>query len=367
MLPLAKKYGAVVVGLALDDAGIPATAAGRLAVAEKILARAAEYGIEKRNIIIDPLALTISTGPDNAAVDLEVIRALAAQQVKTIMGVSNISFGLPLRDAVNSTFLALAMEVGLSCAIINPQSRAMLDTYYAYRALKGLDAGCKAYVRRFADAGAQVPAAKVSEYTLHDAIVKGLQEQSRLAVTKLLETEKPLDIINTQMIPALDFVGTGFEKKELFLPQLLMSADAAKAAFDVIRDRMADCGAAAKGEAVVIATVKGDIHDIGKNIVKVLLENYGYNVIDLGKDVAIEAVVAATLEHKAHVVGLSALMTTTVGAMEATIRALRDVCDCRIVVGGAVLTQEYADSIGADHYAPNAVSAVGYVNEALAK
>ena len=365
VLPLAKKYGAVVVGLALDDAGIPATAAGRLA--EKILARAAEYGIEKRNIIIDPLALTISTGPDNAAVDLEVIRALAAQQVKTIMGVSNISFGLPLRDAVNSTFLALAMEVGLSCAIINPQSRAMLDTYYAYRALKGLDAGCKAYVRRFADAGAQVPAAKVSEYTLHDAIVKGLQEQSRLAVTKLLETEKPLDIINTQMIPALDFVGTGFEKKELFLPQLLMSADAAKAAFDVIRDRMADCGAAAKGEAVVIATVKGDIHDIGKNIVKVLLENYGYNVIDLGKDVAIEAVVAATLEHKAHVVGLSALMTTTVGAMEATIRALRDVCDCRIVVGGAVLTQEYADSIGADHYAPNAVSAVGYVNEALAK
>ncbi|MCD8360423.1 MAG: homocysteine S-methyltransferase family protein [Acidaminococcaceae bacterium] len=367
VLPLAKKYGAVVVGLALDDAGIPATAAGRLAVAEKILARAAEYGIEKRNIIIDPLALTISTGPDNAAVDLEVIRALAAQQVKTIMGVSNISFGLPLRDAVNSTFLALAMEAGLSCAIINLQSRAMLDTYYAYRALKGLDAGCKAYVRRFADAGAQVPAAKVSEYTLHDAIVKGLQEQSRLAMTKLLETEKPLDIINTQMIPALDFVGTGFEKKELFLPQLLMSADAAKAAFDVIRDRMADGGAEAKGEAVVIATVKGDIHDIGKNIVKVLLENYGYNVIDLGKDVAIEAVVAATLEHKAHVVGLSALMTTTVGAMEATIRALRDVCDCRIVVGGAVLTQEYADSIGADHYAPNAVSAVCYVNEALAK
>ena len=367
VLPLAKKYGAVVVGLALDDDGIPATAAGRLAVAEKIIARAAACGIEKRNIIIDPLALTISTGPENAAVDLEVIRCLTAQNVKTIMGVSNISFGLPSRDAVNSTFFALAMEAGLSCAIINPQSKAMLDAYYAYRALKGLDAGCKAYVKRFADTGNKVPAAAVSEYTLRDAIVKGLQEQSRLAVTRLLETEKPLDIINSQMIPALDFVGNGFEKKDLFLPQLLMSADAAKAAFEVIRDRMADGGAVEKGAAVVIATVKGDIHDIGKNIVKVLLENYGYNVIDLGKDVAIEAVVKATLEHKAHVVGLSALMTTTVGAMEATIKALRDVCNCRIVVGGAVLTQDYADSIGADHYAPNAVSAVGYVNEALEK
>ena len=177
-------------------------------------------------------------------------------------------------------------------------------------------------------------------------------------MTRLLETEKPLDIINTQMIPALDFVGNGFEKKNLFLPQLLMSADAAKAAFEVIRDRMADGGAVEKGTAVVIATVKGDIHDIGKNIVKVLLENYGYNVIDLGKDVAVEAIVKAVLEHKAHVVGLSALMTTTVGAMAATIKALRDVCNCRIVVGGAVLTQDYADSIGADHYAPNAVSAV---------
>ncbi|KAB4526404.1 homocysteine methyltransferase, partial [Bacteroides thetaiotaomicron] len=237
----------------------------------------------------------------------------------------------------------------------------------AYRALKGLDEGCTAYVKRFTDSGNKVPAAAVSEYTLRDAIVKGLQEQSRLAVTRLLETEKPLDIINTQMIPALDFVGNGFEKKNLFLPQLLMSADAAKAAFEVIRDRMADGGAVEKGAAVVIATVKGDIHDIGKNIVKVLLENYGYNVIDLGKDVAVEAIVKAVLEHRAHVVGLSALMTTTVGAMEATIKALRDVCNCRIVVGGAVLTQDYADSIGADHYAPNAVSAVGYVNEALEK
>lgn len=368
VLPLAKKYGAVIVGLALDDEGIPATAAGRLAVAEKIVERAAASGIEKRNIIIDPLALTISTGADNAAIDLEVIRTLTAQNIKTVMGVSNISFGLPMRDAVNSTFFALALEAGLSCAIINPQSKPMLDTYYAYRALHGLDAGCEAYVQRFANDGvtkSQITA--VSEYTLHDAIVKGLQEQSRLAVIRLLESELPLDIINTQMIPALDFVGNGFEKKELFLPQLLMSADAAKAAFDVIRDRMSSGGKVEKGEAVVIATVKGDIHDIGKNIVKVLLENYGYNIIDLGKDVPIEDVVAAALEYKARIVGLSALMTTTVGAMEDTIKELRRVCDCRIVVGGAVLTGDYADSIGADHYAPNAVSAVGYINSIFAK
>lgn len=370
VLPLAKKYGAVVVGLALDDTGIPETAAGRLAVAAKIIDRAAASGIEKRNIIIDPLALTISTGPDNASVDLEVIRALAAQNVKTIMGVSNISFGLPARDAANSTFFALALEAGLSCAIINPQSKPMLDAYYAFRALKGLDEGCKAYVKRFADGGAKTQPPAVSEYTLYDAITKGLQEQSRQAVTKLLASEKPLDIINGHMIPALDFVGNGFEKKSLFLPQLLMSADAAKAAFDVIRDRMAEGGAVEKGAAVIIATVKGDIHDIGKNIVKVLLENYGYNVIDLGKDVPVEAVVEAVAAHQAHIVGLSALMTTTVGAMEATIKALRDTCkdrDCKIVVGGAVLTQDYADSIGADHYAPNAVSAVAYVNGILEK
>lgn len=370
VLPLAKKYGAVVVGLALDDTGIPETAAGRLAVAAKIIDRAAASGIEKRNIIIDPLALTISTGPDNASVDLEVIRALAAQNVKTIMGVSNISFGLPARDAANSTFFALALEAGLSCAIINPQSKPMLDAYYAFRALKGLDEGCKAYVKRFADGGAKTQPPAVSEYTLYDAITKGLQEQSRQAVTKLLASEKPLDIINGHMIPALDFVGNGFEKKSLFLPQLLMSADAAKAAFDVIRDRMAEGGTVAKGAAVIIATVKGDIHDIGKNIVKVLLENYGYNVIDLGKDVPVEAVVEAVAAHQAHIVGLSALMTTTVGAMEATIKALRDTCrncDCKIVVGGAVLTQDYADSIGADHYAPNAVSAVAYVNGILEK
>ena len=364
VLPLAKKYGAVLVALCLDDNGIPATAAGRIAVAEKIIARAAEYGIESRNIVVDPLALTISTGADNAAIACEVIRTMKARGINTVMGVSNISFGLPGRDAVNSTFFSMAMAAGLSCGIINPQSKPMMDAYYGYRALAGYDEGCKEYVQHYADAP-KAAATTVSEMGLYDAIVKGLQGPARQAAAKALESEKPLDIINKYMIPALDFVGHGFEKKTLFLPQLLMSADAAKAAFEVIREAVGV--GETQGETVIIATVHGDIHDIGKNIVKVLLENYGYRVLDLGKDVPVEAVVEAAKKTDAKVVGLSALMTTTVGAMEETIAALHNECDCQVVVGGAVLTQEYADTIGAEHYAPNAVSAVNYVNEILGK
>ena len=364
VLPLAKKYGAVLVALCLDDNGIPATAAGRIAVAEKIIARAAEYGIESRNIVVDPLALTISTGADNAAIACEVIRTMKARGINTVMGVSNISFGLPGRDAVNSTFFSMAMAAGLSCGIINPQSKPMMDAYYGYRALAGYDEGCKEYVQHYADAP-KAAATTVSEMGLYDAIVKGLQGPARQAAAKALESEKPLDIINKYMIPALDFVGHGFEKKTLFLPQLLMSADAAKAAFEVIREAVGV--GETQGETVIIATVHGDIHDIGKNIVKVLLENYGYRVLDLGKDVPVEAVVEAAKKTDAKVVGLSALMTTTVGAMEETIAALHNECDCQVVVGGAVLTQEYADIIGAEHYAPNAVSAVNYVNEILGK
>ncbi len=364
VLPLAKKYGAVLVALCLDDSGIPATAAGRIAVAEKIIARAAEYGIESRNIVVDPLALTISTGADNAAIACEVIRTMKARGINTVMGVSNISFGLPGRDAVNSTFFSMAMAAGLSCGIINPQSKPMMDAYYGYRALAGYDEGCKEYVQHYADAP-KAAATTVSEMGLYDAIVKGLQGPARQAAAKALESEKPLDIINKYMIPALDFVGHGFEKKTLFLPQLLMSADAAKAAFEVIREAVGV--GETQGETVIIATVHGDIHDIGKNIVKVLLENYGYRVLDLGKDVPVEAVVEAAKKTDAKVVGLSALMTTTVGAMEETIAALHNECDCQVVVGGAVLTQEYADTIGAEHYAPNAVSAVNYVNEILGK
>ncbi len=364
VLPLAKKYGAAVVALTLDDSGIPQTAEGRIAIAEKIIARAAEYGIEKRNIIVDPLALTISTGGDNAKVDLQVLRELKQRGIKTVMGVSNISFGLPARDAVNSAFFVMAMEAGLSCAIINPQSKAMMSAYYAYGALSGLDEGCKQYVEKFAEEkqpkAAPAPAA---EYTLYDAVVKGLREQSEKAVKNQLEKLAPLDIINGEMIPALDYVGKGFEKHTIFLPQLLMSAEAAKAAFNVIRDKMAAEGSgSSNGVKVILATVKGDIHDIGKNIVKVLFENYGYQVIDLGKDVAPEKIVETAVSNNAAVVGLSALMTTTVGAMEETIKALRAAGDFKIIAGGAVLTQDYADSIGADCYAPNAVSAVNYAN-----
>ncbi len=365
VLPLAKKYGAVCVALCLDDDGIPQTAAGRIAIADKIIARAAEYGIESRNIVVDPLAMTISTGAENAKVACEVIAAMKARGINTVMGVSNISFGLPGRDAVNSTFFSMAMAAGLSCGIINPQSKPMMDAFYGYRALAGFDEGCKEYVQHYADAP-KATATTVSEIGLYDAIVKGLQGPARKAAAAELEAgNKPLDIINQHMIPALDFVGNGFEKKTLFLPQLLMSADAAKVAFEVIREAVGV--GETQGETVVIATVHGDIHDIGKNIVKVLLENYGYRVLDLGKDVPVETVVEAAKESNAKVVGLSALMTTTVGAMEETIDALHKECDCQIVVGGAVLTQEYADTIGAEHYAANAVSAVNYVNEIFGK
>ena len=364
VLPLAKKYGAVLVALCLDDNGIPNTAAGRIAVADKIIARAAEYGIENRNIVVDPLALTISTGAENAAIACEVIRTMKARGINTVMGVSNISFGLPGREAVNSTFFTMALQAGLSCGIINPQSKPMLDAYYGFRALAGYDEGCKEYVQHYADAP-KATATLVSEMGLYDAIVKGLAEASRKAAAVALQSEKPLDVIDKYMIPALDFVGNGFEKKTLFLPQLLMSADAAKAAFEVIREAVGV--GETQGETVIIATVHGDIHDIGKNIVKVLLENYGYKVLDLGKDVPVETIVKAAQETKAKVVGLSALMTTTVGAMEETIKALNAVGDCQIVVGGAVLTQEYADAIGANHYAPNAVSAVNYVNSIFGK
>lgn len=364
VLPLAKKYGAVLVALCLDDDGIPPTAVGRIAVAEKIIARAAEFGIASRNIVVDPLALTISTGAENAAVACEVIRAMKARGINTVMGVSNISFGLPGRDAVNSTFFTLALQSGLSCGIINPQSKPMLDAFYGFRALTGLDEGCKEYVRHYADAP-KAAATMVSEMGLYDAIVKGLAEAARKAASASLQKEKPLEVINKYMIPALDFVGHGFEQKTLFLPQLLMSADAAKAAFEVIREAVGV--GETQGETVIIATVRGDIHDIGKNIVKVLLENYGYKVLDLGKDVPVETIVQAAKASGAKVVGLSALMTTTVNAMEETIKALQADGDYKIVVGGAVLTQEYADQIGASHYASNAVSAVNYVNSVYGK
>lgn len=362
VLPLAKKYGAIVVALCLDDNGIPNTAAGRIAIADKIIARAAEYGIPAEHIVVDPLALTISTGAENAKIALEVIREMKARGIHTVMGVSNISFGLPGREAVNGTFFALALEAGLSCGIINPQTEAMQAAFHGYRALMGLDEGCKDYVERYANAAKAAPTT-LSEMSLYDAIVRGMQGEARKAAAVCLKEEAPLDIINKYMIPALDHVGDGFEKKTMFLPQLLMSADAAKAAFEVIREAVGTSDT--KGETVIIATVRGDIHDIGKNIVKVLLENYGYNVLDLGKDVPVEEVVRVAKETGAKVVGLSALMTTTVGAMADTIAALQKETTCKVVVGGAVLTEDYAQEICADGYAANAVAAVNYVNSVL--
>ena len=389
VFPLAKKYGAAVVGLCLDERGIPGTAEGRLAIAERIIETAGAYGIRAKDIIIDPLALTVSTDSRNPAIDVAVIQALKAKGIHTVMGVSNISFGLPNRDAVNSTFFAMSLAAGLSSAIMNPQSERMLETCRSYCALSGIDEGCREFTARYANAPGTKAAAAVSEYTLYDAIVKGLTEQSGVATKKLLEEKKaPLEIINAFIIPALNTVGEGFGNKTLFLPQLLMAADAAKAAFDEIKKQMqagtasgvngavqgetvsqgsdaapsVTAPTASRADTIVLAVVKGDIHDIGKNIVKVLWENYGYHVVDLGKDVPAESVVEAVEKHQARLVGLTALMTTTVAAMEDTIRALRKTTDTKILVGGAVMTQEYADTIGADGYAPDAVAAVDYAN-----
>ena len=370
VFPLAKKYGAAVVGLCLDESGIPDTAEGRLVIADKIIQTAAEYGIKAKDIIIDPLALTVSTDSRNSAIDLAVIKALKAKGIHTVMGVSNISFGLPNRDAVNSAFFAMSLAAGLSSAIMNPQSERMMEAYHAYCALSGADEGCKEFVAHYANAPKIKTTAAVSEYTLYDAIVKGLTEQSGSAARKLLEENKtPMEIINGFIIPALNAVGEGFGKKTLFLPQLLMAADAAKAAFDELKKQMQKGRQTdeVRGDTIVLAVVKGDIHDIGKNIVKVLWENYGYHVIDLGKDVAPETVVEAVEKHQARLVGLTALMTTTVAAMEDTINALRRKTDTNILVGGAVMTQEYAGSIGADGYAPDAVAAVNYANRIFKK
>ena len=366
VFPLAKKYGAAVVGLCLDETGIPDSAEGRLAIAEKIIATAADYGIDKKDILIDPLALTVSTDSRNPAIDLAVIKALKEKGIHTVMGVSNISFGLPNRDAVNSTFFAMSLAAGLSSAIMNPQSERMMEAYRSFCALSGADEGCKEFVARYANAPKVKNAAAVSEYTLYDAIVKGLTEQSGAATVKLLEEKNaPLDIINQYIIPALNTVGEGFGKKTLFLPQLLMAADAAKASFDELRKQMqaGGDGSGEPGDTIVLAVVKGDIHDIGKNIVKVLWENYGYHVVDLGKDVPPQSVVEAVEKHHAKLVGLTALMTTTVASMEDTISELRKNTDTKILVGGAVMTKEYADAIGADGYAPDAVAAVDYANK----
>ena len=364
VFPLVKKYGGVVVGLTLDENGIPDTAEGRVQIAKKIYDTAAQYGIGKEDIVIDGLAMTISSDSGSALVTLETLRRVRDELGgHTILGVSNISFGLPQREIINANFFTMALQNGLSCAIINPNADAMMRSYRAFLALTGQDAQCAGYIAAYGSQPAAAPqAAADSAMPLGESIERGLRERAAEAAKAALQTVQPLELVNTELIPALDRVGKGFEAGTVFLPQLLMSAEAAKAAFDVVKDAMRGAPQETRGR-IILATVKGDIHDIGKNIVKVLLENYGYQVLDLGKDVAPEVIVDTAVRENVPLVGLSALMTTTVVSMEQTIRLLREKKpDARVVVGGAVLTQEYADSIGADCYARDAMATVHYAD-----
>ena len=373
VFPLIQKYGGVVIGLALDEDGIPADAEGRVRVAKKIIKEAAKYGIEKKDIVIDALAMTISSEPEGAKVTLETLRRLRDEVgVCTVLGVSNISFGLPSRPIVNSIFYTMAMQNGLSVGIINPSSEDMMKAWYAYHALMNLDSNCEKYIARYAQqpGTTAAPAGKTSgsSMSLKSAIERGLKEEANSITTEMAESKDALDIINEELIPALNTVGEGFEKGTVFLPQLLMSAEAAKCAFAVLKDKMESSGEVQEKKGkIVLATVKGDIHDIGKNIVKVLLENYSFEVIDLGKDVPPETVVDTVLEQDIHLVGLSALMTTTVVSMEETIKQLREKApDCLVMVGGAVLNQDYADMIGADFYGKDAMQSVHYAQKVFA-
>lgn len=400
IFPLVKKYGGVVVGLTLDENGIPDTVEGRMAIAKKIYDRASEYGIPKKDIVIDALTMAISTDQQAANVTLETVRQITAMGGKTVLGVSNISFGLPVREYINSAFYTMAMQAGLSAGIINPNNAAMRRAYDTFCVLSGADAQCAEYINRYAKEQAQITAGKKAasaqtetelkgagpsssdgksntgcsvenpnllqqEQNLTEHIIKGLKEPAYKETKALLPLKDTMDIINNILVPALDTVGKGFEKGTMFLPQLLMSAEAAKSGFEAIKEYVNEHGTSqTKKGTIVIATVKGDIHDIGKNIVKVLLENYGYDVIDLGKDVPPETILEAVQNHHAPLVGLSALMTTTVVFMEETIRLLKKEAPwCKVMVGGAVLTQEYADQIGADFYGKDAMQSVHYAQQ----
>lgn len=364
VFPLVKKYGGVVVGLTLDENGIPDTADGRVQIAKKIYDTAETYGISREDIVIDGLAMTISSDSSSALVTLETLRRVRDELGgHTILGVSNISFGLPQREIINANFFTMALQNGLSCAIINPNTDAMMRSYRAFLALTDQDEQCAGYIAAYGNQpSAAVQPVADSAMPLGESIERGLRERAAEAAKAALQTILPLELVNTELIPALDRVGKGFEAGTIFLPQLLMSAEAAKAAFEVVKDAMRGAPQETRGK-IILATVKGDIHDIGKNIVKVLLENYGYQVLDLGKDVAPEVIVDTAIREHVVLVGLSALMTTTVVSMEQTIRLLREKKpDAKVVVGGAVLTQEYADSIGADCYARDAMATVHYAD-----
>ncbi|MBR3141533.1 MAG: homocysteine S-methyltransferase family protein [Clostridiales bacterium] len=372
VMPLVAKYGGVLVALPLDESGIPATSDGRIAIAKRIYEAADRYGIPRKDIVIDGLAMTISSDPESATATLDTVRRVRDEfSGHSILGVSNISFGLPARELVNSHFLTMAMQNGLSCAIINPCNGPMMASYHSFNALMNLDPNLSEFINAYKDyvagtsasAGSSKASAASSDavLSLAEAIERGVTGRAAEAMKEALDSGRDsLEIIDSELIPALDRVGKGFEAGTVFLPQLLMSADAAKAAFAVVKESMADKPRTTKGQ-VILATVKGDIHDIGKNIVKVMLENYGYDVIDLGKDVPPEVIVDCAIENNIRVVGLSALMTTTVASMEETIKLLREKKpDTKVVVGGAVMTPEYSEQIGADAYAKDAMATVRY-------
>ena len=380
IFPLVKKYGGLVVCLTLDENGIPETAEKRVEIATKIISTANEYGISKKELIFDTLAMTVSADNNSAVATLSALNTIKNElKCHTSLGVSNVSFGLPHRDILNGAFFTLALENGLSAAIMNPNSNEMMKSYYAFKALKGLDENCTDFIENIEKYAVSQSSATANspvdenlldaESELQRAVVKGLKDKAANITALLLENTNPLEIVNSQIIPALDIVGKGFENKTMYLPQLLMSAEAASAAFEKIKIKMKEnpTETVSKGK-FVIATVKGDIHDIGKNIVKLIMENYGFEVYDLGKDVPPEKIVEEALRTNTRLVGLSALMTTTVPAMAETIKQLREKAPyVKVIVGGAVLTQEYADSIGADFYAKDAMETVRYSLETVEK
>ena len=380
ILPIVKKYGASVVGLAMDSNGIPKTAEARIEIAERILKNALSYGIKKEDVFIDCLTLTVSAQQEQAKETLKAVRYVKEQMgLHTVLGVSNISFGLPAREFITCSFLVQAMANGLDLPIINPNQQAVMDAIYSFRVLSGEDKDSVDYIEKFANrtmtqsepvqagAGTGKKYEKQGDLDIAYAVSKGLKEEAAKITEELLKTKTEMEIINELLIPALDRVGERYEKQEIFLPQLINSASASCEAFEVLKKSILKkgTGSVSKGK-IILATVKGDIHDIGKNIVKVILENYGYQVIDLGRDVAIETVVETAKKEDVKLVGLSALMTTTLKSMSDTIDALRNSGhECKIVVGGAVLTPEYAKQIGADCYAKDAKQTVDFAKEVL--
>ena len=377
VFPLVKKYGGVVIALTLDENGIPDTVEGRVNIAKKIIATAKEYGISNKDIVFDTLAMAVSADNNAPSVTLQAISRIKKELgCNTSLGVSNVSFGLPMRDVINSTFFALALNAGLSAAIMNPYSEAMLKTYYSYNTLSGFDSDCTSYleaVKSFSEAVVvgqpKLQDAQAVSYSseLQEAVIKGYKEVAKTATEELLKTTLPLDIVNNEIIPALNVVGEGYEKGSVYLPGLLMSAEASKVSFDVIKQYVINNGVKADDKGTfVIATVEGDIHDIGKNIVKLLLENYGFNVIDLGKDVKAQVILDTVIATHAPIVGLSALMTTTLPSMAEAVKLIKEKAPwCKTVVGGAVLTEEYAKKIGADKYAKDALETVRYAQSVI--